>query len=187
LRERASRFLAFAFPCATPEEAAERIAALTREHHDATHVAFAWRVGTGQSERARSSDAGEPSGTAGKPIAAAIGAADLTDVLVAVVRHFGGTKLGTGGLARAYREAAARALASACARVVYETVRLEVSCPHARVSAVKRLVRPPEIALVAEDFAAEAHLTLSVRRSLMPQFAGRLDAERISWRLSPGT
>ena len=187
LRERASRFLAFAFPCATPGEAAERIAALAREHHDATHVAFAWAVGAGDAARTRCSDAGEPSGTAGKPIAAAIAAADLTDVLVAVVRHFGGTKLGTGGLARAYREAAARALASAGARVVYETSIVEVTCPHARVSAVKRLVRPPDIAILAEDFAAEAHLALSVRRSLVPELTARLDAERIPWRLSPGT
>jgi putative IMPACT (imprinted ancient) family translation regulator len=187
LRERASRFLAFAVACTTPEEASERVAAFAREHHDATHVAFAWTVGAGDAARARSSDAGEPSGTAGKPIAAAIAAAGLSDVLVAVVRHFGGTKLGTGGLARAYREAAARALASAGARVVYETATLEVTCPPARVSAVKRLVRPPDVSIVAEEFAADALLTLSVRKSLFPALTARLDAERIRWRLSPGT
>jgi uncharacterized YigZ family protein len=187
LRERASRFLAFAFPCATPDEASERIASLSREHHDATHVAFAWTVGVGDAARTRSSDAGEPSGTAGKPIALAIEAAALTDVLVAVVRHFGGTKLGTGGLARAYREAAAQAIASAGARTVYDTLTLEVTCPHARVSAVKRLVHPPDVSIVAEDFAEDARLTLSVRRSLLPALTDRLDAERIPWRLSPGT
>jgi uncharacterized YigZ family protein len=187
LRERASRFLAFAFPCAAPEEASERIAALAREHHDATHVAFAWRVGDGDAARARSSDAGEPSGTAGKPIAAAIEASGLSDVVVAVVRHFGGTKLGTGGLARAYSEAAARALASAGARTVYETLTIEVTCPHARVSAVKRLVRPPEVAIAAEEFGAEARLALAVRRSLLPEVTERLDAERLPWRLSPQT
>src|SRR5262249_27140474 len=82
LRERASRFLAFVFPRAAAEDGSEPIAALAREHHDATHVAFAWTVGAGDSVRARSSDAGEPSGTAGKPIAAAIEASGLSDVLV---------------------------------------------------------------------------------------------------------
>jgi uncharacterized YigZ family protein len=187
LRERASRFLGFALPCTDPEEASQQLAALAREHHDATHVAFAWTVGAGDGARARCSDAGEPSGTAGKPIAAAIEAAGLTDVLVAVVRWFGGTKLGTGGLARAYREAAARALASAGARVVYETRTLVVTCPYARVSAVKRLVRPPEVAIVEEEFGADARLSLSVRRSLVPELTARLDVERVSWRLNPET
>jgi putative IMPACT (imprinted ancient) family translation regulator len=98
IRERASRFLAFASPVSSPGEAAQAVARLRREYHDATHVAFAWKIGSGATAAQRSSDAGEPSGTAGKPIAAAIASAGISDVLVAVVRYFGGTKLGTGGL-----------------------------------------------------------------------------------------
>ncbi|HKA35390.1 MAG TPA: YigZ family protein, partial [Thermoanaerobaculia bacterium] len=85
VRERASRFLAFAHRVSTPDEAAAIIEGLRREYHDATHVAFAWRTGSGPSAAERSSDAGEPSGTAGKPIAGAISSARLSDVVVAVV------------------------------------------------------------------------------------------------------
>jgi putative IMPACT (imprinted ancient) family translation regulator len=158
---------------------------LKREHHDATHVAFAWKIGAGDAARVRSSDAGEPSGTAGKPIAAAIEAAGLSDVLVAVVRHFGGTKLGAAGLARAYRKAAALALEAAGARVVYETRTLTVACPYGRLSAVKRLVRPPEIEILAEEFGADTRITLSVRRSLLPALTEKLAAERLEYRLTP--
>src|SRR5262249_48232856 len=118
VRERASRFLAFAHRVSTPDEAAAIIEGLRRDYHDATHVAFGWRTGSGPSAAERSSDAGEPSGTAGKPIAGAISSARLSDVVVAVVRYFGGTKLGTGGLARAYREAAEKALAAAGSRAL---------------------------------------------------------------------
>ncbi len=71
IRERASRFLAFVYPASAPEQAAEKVARLRRQYHDATHVAFAWKIGSGDSTEQRASDAGEPSGTAGKPIAAA--------------------------------------------------------------------------------------------------------------------
>jgi uncharacterized YigZ family protein len=184
VRERASRFLAFAFPCASAGEAREAVARLAREYHDATHVAFAWRVGTGDSAAARASDAGEPSGTAGKPIAVAIESAGVTDVCVAVVRYFGGTKLGPGGLARAYREAAARALDSAGARPVFDTRTLVVSCPHARLGAVQRLLRPPGIAVVSEDFGEESRLTLAVRRSLVARLTEALEEARISFHLT---
>jgi uncharacterized YigZ family protein len=184
LRERASRFLAHAFPCASADEAGAAVANLARQYHDATHVAFAWKLGTGDAAVTRASDAGEPSGTAGRPIAAAIEEADLTDVCVAVVRYFGGTKLGTGGLARAYREAAARALEAAGARAVFDTRRLVVTCPHARLGMVKRLLRPPEIAVVAEDFGEESRVTLAVRRSLVGRLMEALKEARISFQLT---
>jgi len=183
VRERASRFLAHAFPCTSADEAGEAVANLTRQYHDATHVAFAWKLGTGDSAVTRASDAGEPSGTAGRPIAAAIERAHLTDVCVVVVRYFGGTKLGTGGLARAYREAAARALEAAGSRAVFDTRRLVVSCSHARLGTVKRLLRPPEIAVVSEDFGEEARVTLSVRRSLVAGLCAAFDEARISYTL----
>src|SRR5206468_12501109 len=91
VREKGSRFFGFAARAASSTEAEEFLACLKREHHDATHLAFAWKLGAGASATARASDAGEPSGTAGKPILGAIGSAGLSDVVVAVVRYYGGT------------------------------------------------------------------------------------------------
>src|SRR5437764_1072106 len=102
-----SEFLAIAFPAASEEEFFAELARIEKEHFDATHHCWAFRLFSG---RERSSDAGEPSGTAGKPILGAIDSARFHDVAVVVVRWFGGVKLGTGGLARAYRDSAASVL-----------------------------------------------------------------------------
>ena len=143
VRERASRFLAFAFPVSDPDEAAQAVGRLKRQYHDATHVAFAWRIGSGDTAARRSSDAGEPSGTAGRPIAAAIESAGICDVLVAVVRYFGGTKLGTGGLSRAYRAAAGRALEAAGRRTIRETSLVVVTCPYEKLGSAQEARAPP--------------------------------------------
>ncbi len=120
LTERRSRFLAFAYPVASREEIEERLAELKRRFHDARHIAYAWRL-PGEE---RADDAGEPAGSAGRPILQLLQGEGLEGVLVAVVRYFGGVKLGVGGLARAYREAARLALASA--RVVDQVPWVEV-------------------------------------------------------------
>lgn len=185
LREQASRFLAFASPCLSPTEAGDAVARLEREYHDATHIAFAWRIGAGDGAISRASDAGEPSGTAGKPIASSIASAGVTDVVVAVVRYFGGTKLGRGGLSRAYRESAARALEAAGTRGVYDYRALVVTCPYGRLGAVRRLVRPPEIAVVSEEFGQESKVTLAVRRSLAAELCAALKEARIPYTLGP--
>jgi uncharacterized YigZ family protein len=183
LREKASRFLAFASPIESQEKAAESVEALRREYHDATHVAFAWKIGIGHAAQSRASDAGEPSGTAGKPILAAIESAGLTDVLVAVVRYFGGTRLGTGGLARAYREAAARALASSGRAEAPETVEIEVRCSFQSVGAARRLLGLPGVALLEEHVAGDCLLRLSVLRSHADRVLTALSEARLSHRL----
>jgi len=154
---------------------------LRREYHDATHVAFAWKIGSGDAVRARASDAGEPSGTAGKPIALAIEAAGVTDVLVGVVRTFGGIKLGTAGLARAYREAAARALSEAGSRLLRETVRILVTCPYESAGAVRRLLRPPEVSLSEELFGAECLFRILVQPSRLANLTRALEAARLTY------
>ena len=183
VREKASRFFGIAAPAPTARAAEEFLERLRREHHDATHVAYAWRVSLGGpgAESLKSSDDGEPSGTAGRPIAAAISSAGLTDVAVAVVRHYGGTKLGTGGLARAYRQAADLALAGCGSATVYETVIMETRPPHARVGVVRRLIDPPHVRLRQERFDPEPVLELEVRRSLLESVTARLTEERISY------
>ncbi len=175
VREKASRFFGIAAPAASSDEAEELLAKIRREHHDATHVAFAWKIGGA----VRASDAGEPAGTAGRPIAGAIESAGLCDVVAAVVRYYGGTKLGTGGLARCYREAAALSLAACGSRTVYDTVRLEARPSHAAAGAVRRLLRPPEVRLTAERFDPEPVLELEVRRSLAEGIVGALAEARV--------
>ena len=181
VRERASRFLAFVSPASTPEEAGASLARLKKEYHDATHVAFAWKIGSDASTRERASDAGEPSGTAGKPIAAAIASAGVTDVVVAVVRYFGGTKLGTGGLSRAYRRAAEAAIAAAARKTVRETVLVIVTCPYERLGSARRLLRLPGITLAAETFEPDPVLQLEVLQSRLPGLLTDLDKTRLRY------
>ncbi len=108
-KERGSRFVAYAFPVESEEEALGHLERLRKEHPKARHHCFAWRLGK-EGRRFRFNDDGEPAGTAGRPILGKIDAAGLTNVVVIVVRYFGGTLLGTSGLIRAYRQSAAEAL-----------------------------------------------------------------------------
>jgi len=180
VREKASRFFGFAARAGSPAEAEAFVARLKREHHDATHVAFAWKTGPAPSGSTRASDAGEPAGTAGKPILGAIESAGLSDAVVAVVRHYGGTKLGTGGLARAYRLAADLALEAAGAETVYEAVRLEVRPGYDRAGAVRRLLDPPSVRLVSERFDPEPVLILEVRLSRRAAVEAALGEARVA-------
>jgi uncharacterized YigZ family protein len=179
----ASRFIGLVFRVGSAREAADELERLRREHHDATHIAFAWRIGAGPDASVRVSDDGEPTGTAGKPILAGIESSGLTDVLAAVVRHFGGTKLGTGGLARTYRRAAETALEAAGSETVYETVSVVVRVPHAKTGLARRLIDPPSIRLRSERFEPEPVLELEVRRSRLPALRAALEDARLEFRV----
>jgi len=111
-KDRGSKFIGFAFPVKTEAEIKEHLAQLRKAHHGANHHCYAWRLGADK-QSFRANDDGEPANSAGKPILGQIQAKDLTDVLVVVVRYFGGTLLGVSGLINAYRQAAAEALAQA--------------------------------------------------------------------------
>jgi uncharacterized YigZ family protein len=160
LREKGSRFLAVVGPAADEEAAKAALAEVARRHPGATHWCWAWRLGA--PPRERSSDAGEPAGTAGVPILQVLRGAGLSDVLAVVVRWFGGTKLGKGGLARAYAAATREALRGLPVLARVPTVRLALRVPFERVGAVKRLIRPPEVELEAEEYGEEARLVLGV-------------------------
>ncbi len=116
LKIKGSIFIGSAFPVSRETEARERIEKVSKETFDATHHCFAYKIKTDESELAKHSDAGEPRGTAGSPILSAIESEGLTDVLVVVTRYYGGTKLGTGGLSRAYRQTA-QAVLKDCKKV----------------------------------------------------------------------
>ena len=182
IREKASRFFGFAARASSIADAEGFLARVSREHHDATHVAFAWSIGRGPSAARRASDAGEPAGTAGRPILAALDGADLTDAVAAVVRYYGGTKLGTGGLARAYRGAVEAAIAAAGVEVVYDVERLEVRCAYDRIGFVRRHIDPPAVRLVEERFDPDPVLVLEVRRSRVDALVTALGEGRVEVR-----
>ena len=162
LRDRGSRFLARVLPCASEETARQLLAAHAAEHADATHHCWAYRLG--DPARERSADAGEPGGTAGAPILAALRGAGLSDALAVVSRWFGGVKLGKGGLVRAYGGAAREAVAATPLERRVPCDELSLAFPFARLGAVKRLVRPPEVELVEERYGERVELRLRVQR-----------------------
>jgi uncharacterized YigZ family protein len=174
-----SEFLAIAFPVNDDVRFFAELERIEKRHFDATHHCWAFRLFADGEGRARSSDAGEPSGTAGKPILSAIEGADLYDVGVVVVRWYGGVKLGTGGLGRAYRDTAAGALAQAqpVDRYLYERVR--VIAPFPLLSTVYRLIAPPDVLLVGETYGEENEFTFDVRKSNAEEFARTLVEKRL--------
>jgi uncharacterized YigZ family protein len=182
LSDRGSRFYARLEPVGTESEAQARLAALAGEHRDATHCCFAWRIGS--PPRERMSDAGEPRGTAGPPILAALARAELSDALLVVVRWYGGTNLGKGGLVRAYGGVARAAVAAATVdrRVPRLTVKLVID--PARVGALRRLLHPllaaGEAELLEESWGDRVAFTLALvehRLAAMRDLAARLGAE----------
>jgi len=177
-----SEFLGIAFPVASEEQFFEELQRIEKRHFDATHHCWAFRLWGG---RTRSSDAGEPSGTAGKPILSAIEGADLFDCGVVVVRWYGGVKLGTGGLSRAYRESAAEALraVSRLDRYVYTRFRLDV--PFDILGTVYRFVAPPDVVLLAENFGETNTFDFDVRESMAATFGKMLTEKRISFTTTP--
>jgi uncharacterized YigZ family protein len=153
-----------------------------KRHFDATHHCWAFRLFGGGEIRQRSSDAGEPSGTAGKPILSAIDGSELFDVGVIVVRWFGGVKLGTGGLGRAYRDSAAQALGDAARvdRFVYDQVRVIV--PFEMMNVAYRLIEQPHVVLRREEFGEINEFTFDVRRSRLETFTHALQEKRLVFR-----
>lgn len=162
LREKGSRFLAVVRPAADEAEAERVLAELAAAHRDATHLCWAWRLGS--PPRERSSDAGEPHGTAGRPMLQVLRGAGLSDAVASVARWFGGVKLGKGGLARAYAGAVREALAELPSELRRPMVRLEVTVPFDRLGAVRRLVRPPAVTIESEGYDEEARLVLRLER-----------------------
>jgi uncharacterized YigZ family protein len=173
-----SEFLGIAFPVASEDEFFGELTKIEKQFFDATHHCWAFRLFAEQ--RARSSDAGEPSGTAGKAILNAIEGAELFDVAVVVVRWYGGIKLGTGGLSRAYRESATEALRQATFvdRYVYEQVNVIV--PFDALGSIYRLVNPPDVVLVDEAYGETNIFTFDVRASRVGEFRKRLSELRLT-------
>lgn len=159
-----SRFLGLAVPVTSLAEALAQVDALRAEHHDARHVVFGLRVGHGPHLVDRSNDDGEPARTGGFPVWQLLVGEELHDVLVAVVRYYGGIKLGPGGLARAYREAGRLALEDAGGMTVHPEVELTVHVPYALLGKLEHWVEGDEAVRVAgQAFGVDVAVTLAIR------------------------
>lgn len=161
-KEKGSRFLAFAYNVETADEAKALLREKQKEYHDARHHCYAWRLGGGEGET-KVGDDGEPSGTAGRPILGQIQSAGLTNIVVIVVRYFGGIKLGTGGLIVAYKEATADALASAQIETRTFNARLRVSFPYLAMNGVMKALKDSSAKVLSQDFDTDCAMELSVR------------------------
>ncbi len=171
VREKGSRFLAYAAPVALIEEAEQFITTLRKRFHDAAHIGWACRLGEGEEIAFRYSDGGEPSGTAGIPIYQELVRADLFNVVCAVVRYFGGVKLGTGGLARAFGGAARGVLTAAPIRIVVATVSLSLDVPFEQAGLVMRLGEQYAAAGITQEYHAQGvRITMAVPRSRKEAF-----------------
>jgi uncharacterized YigZ family protein len=168
-----SRFLAYAVPVVSRAAALEELDQLRKRFFDATHHCYAFRMGTGGDDF-RANDDGEPAGTAGKPILNAIDSQKLTDIILVVVRYFGGTKLGTGGLAHAYGGVAAAALQKAEVLTKFLTETLMLTFPHHQTGNVMNAVSQHSVRVTDSLYDEDVHLTIEVRRSSVDAFLAQV-------------
>ncbi len=171
--EKRSKFIAMALPVRTLEEIKEHLERYQKQYYDARHVCYAYMLGHERKDF-RANDNGEPSGTAGKPILGQINSNELTDILIVVVRYFGGIKLGTSGLIQAYKAAAAEAIAAA--EVIEKTVDddVEVAFEYPFMNDVMRIVKEEEPQIVSQSYDMDCLMRLRIRRSMMPRLRERL-------------
>lgn len=165
--EKRSRFIAAAFPVSSLEEIHSLLKEYQDKYYDARHVCYAYMLGTEHREF-RVNDNGEPSGTAGKPILGQINSNQLTNILIIVVRYFGGIKLGTSGLIVAYRTAAAQAIAAATIteKTIDEVITVLFEYP--RLNKVMRIIKKQPVEIVNQLFDMDCQMQLRIRKSLMP-------------------
>ena len=172
-KEKMSKFLAFAIPVSSVEDVKKQLEKYQKEYYDARHVCWAYMLGPQRTDF-RSNDNGEPSGTAGKPILGQINSFGLTNILIVVIRYFGGIKLGTSGLIVAYREAAAEAIRAneiiEC--LVEDDIRVAFEYPF--LNDVMRIVKEDNVTIISQYFNLDCDMTLRVRRSAVDYLRSRL-------------
>ncbi len=171
--EKRSKFISYAFPVRTVEETKEIIDEYRKKYYDARHVCWAYMLGADRMSF-RANDDGEPSSTAGKPILGQINSNELTDILIIVIRYFGGIELGTGGLIVAYRTAAAEAIAAAT--IIEKTVDEEITIrfEYPSLNSVMRIVKEDNPEVLSQEFEMTCEMTLRIRKSEMERLRSRL-------------
>lgn len=172
-KEKMSKFLSFAHPVNTAEEAKEIIKRYQKEYFDARHVCWAYMIGTDRTEY-QSNDNGEPSGTAGKPILGQINSFELTNVVIVVVRYFGGIKLGTSGLIVAYREAAAEAIRNGEIIECHEQAFVEFLFPYLAMNDVMKLIKNSDVQIMEQIFDNSCQMKLAIRADYANELRNRL-------------
>lgn len=171
--EKRSRFISYAIPVTTVEEVKPIIDNYRKQYYDARHVCWAYMVGADRL-LFRANDDGEPSSTAGKPILGQINSNELTDILIVVIRYFGGIELGTSGLITAYRTAAAEAIAAAEIeeRTIDEEITLTFEYPY--LNGVMRIVKEDNPIVVSQQFDLNCEMTLRIRQGEAGRLRNRL-------------
>lgn len=172
-REKMSRFLAFAEPVATADDARAVIKRYQNQYHDARHVCWAYMIGTAR-EEFLSSDNGEPSGTAGKPILGQINSFGLTNVVIVVVRYFGGIKLGTSGLIVAYREAARLAIEAGEILECHEQARRSFTFAYLTMNDVMKIVKKEQVHIIEQHFDNVCSMTIEADADAIPALVSLL-------------
>ena len=172
-REKMSRFLAFAVPVKSADEARQVIKDYQNKFHDARHVCWAYMIGPQRLEF-QLNDNGEPSGTAGKPILGQINSFNLTDIVIIVVRYFGGIKLGTSGLIVAYREAAKMAIEEAAIVECHDMAQISFTFPYMSMNDVMKIGKSGDVRIVEQQFDNSCSMTIEMRRDFFDSIRQRL-------------
>lgn len=173
-KEKGSRFISYAYPVSSEDEIREIVSHLKEKYYDARHHCYAWRLGAAKTHF-RTNDDGEPSSTAGKPIFGQIQSNDLTNILIVVVRYFGGIKLGVSGLINAYREAATDAIANAdiIEKTVDEQLRIQFS--YLVMNDVMKIIKEMAPDVLERNFEMACQMLLAIRQNDMPTLKNRLE------------
>ena len=163
-KDRKSKFYSYAFPVNTEEEVKSILEVLRKKHPSANHVCYAWQMGV-ESVSYRANDDGEPNNSAGMPIYGQIQSFEVTNVLIAVVRYFGGVKLGVGGLIQAYREGARLALEASDIVEKVEFAKIILNFEYPKMNAVMRLLKQHRITIVSQKMELGCEMEISVQKS----------------------
>jgi len=163
-KAKGSKFLSYAFPVNSEDEIKEYLNKIKKEHYSARHHCFAWRLGA-EKNNFRVNDDGEPSSSAGKPILGQIQKSDLSDILIIVVRYFGGTLLGVGGLIQAYKSAASDALDHAQIKEKVETVSFEIKFEYSKIKEATYLFKKTELPILKKEFNLSCKIFSEIRIS----------------------
>lgn len=163
-KDRGSKFIGYAFPVTSEEEIKEHLRQLKKQHHNARHWCYAWQLGE-QYEKYRANDDGEPSNSAGMPIYGQLQSFDVTRILVVVVRYFGGTKLGVGGLIQAYKTAAQFALEASMIveRTIDDDFLLRFDYPE--MNTVMRIIKDEDLTIKHQKMEMDCEITISIRKN----------------------